>query len=846
MNNNNFRTINITGKNTNDIYTVNVPSNLLGFCRYDFTRFMEESNKLCRECMKSGEYPSDKVIALRNSISSCHKYVENNIRTVYDKIVIDCWIEYICREGETSASALWNSLIDCGNPFQKAIFQRLTEYRSHFAINQWITLLKLQEYAKKKLDFVFGCRLTGSEEAEGRLNFFDLMFSVAANEQGYSLENIGSVRTYKSGRLTNAPFVFGGVSKEIVRNLLSGVSFADDIGYTAKEEGVLSDREAMDAFGVIKNHLPEHADTVVRIMMKSMVKAPETVYMPSSFKAMIDLEIDSVIDSGGYLQKCARCKEFFYKDVNYTSDYCDTVNKEGSTCREIMEGPVAEPLTDEELALFNQKAEQLYNEMLGNMNRNISQRDFNEWIGYFEVIKNNVVNGRGTSADFDDFVEYSRQIVNQKPSKAKQEVMATEEEIRKADGTKATVKPYQFVHIDRRELERQGLLKPAEEEKEDSRSFNAEPPKAVAPPTPPVNRIIRGPQTVNSYQEIPVKVIGERENSVPRPDVIPKDVYIGEDFSLGANKPSGEISKSGSSDTAASHASAVSESAKIAAEAARAEILSIAETEKKTSEEEKKPVEAENKPAETDRKPVEDFSEANVEDIVNSESKPEEKHILPDFEDFPKTGFDNFDTEDLDLISDIDNAEEYAASENSVKHEAPKVRFPAPNKHPNGSGFLELLDEKEREETGSIVKVSEPSKESEARNAKSKSVNKENKDSASVRRRTEMNKAARVAGAYRNVADMDKKGEDGGGSSAEDFAKILSSIERNDGFDEDIPNDPDGVPLSHKTKHVMDAIMKNSGVSPSLTYGRRQAAEKNVIIDEEYVEKNGKGFSDKK
>lgn len=122
-------------------------------------------------------------------------------------------------------------------------------------------------------------------------------------------------------------------------------------------------------------------------------------------------------------------------------------------------------------------------------------------------------------------------------------------------------------------------------------------------------------------------------------------------------------------------------------------------------------------------------------------------------------------------------------------------------------------------------------------------------------KKSPQNKAAKVAGAYRSVAQMprldkqekqEKKG-DGETSTADEFAQILSNIERNDGFDEEnLPLDPDGVPLSHKTKHVMDALMKNSGVSPSLTYGRRQAAEKNVIIDEDYLEKTGKKPVDKK
>lgn len=155
-------TLNIAGKSSNDIYQITVPSNLLNFCKFDFTRFMEESNRLCHECMKTGEYPIDEVNVIRNSITTCHRYYENNLRGLFDKIVVDCWIEYICRQGEIGTSTLWNSFAECKNPFQKVIFQRLSEYRAHRAINQWVNLLKMQEYAQKKVDYVFGERLNGA------------------------------------------------------------------------------------------------------------------------------------------------------------------------------------------------------------------------------------------------------------------------------------------------------------------------------------------------------------------------------------------------------------------------------------------------------------------------------------------------------------------------------------------------------------------------------------------------------------------------------------------------------------------------------------------------------------
>ena len=80
-------------------------------------------------------------------------------------------------------SSLWNELINAKTPFEKLIFTRLTEYRHNKAVNRWVSLLQLQEYAKRKIDFVFGEKVT-AEQAFAKRDYFDLTFSVAANEMG--------------------------------------------------------------------------------------------------------------------------------------------------------------------------------------------------------------------------------------------------------------------------------------------------------------------------------------------------------------------------------------------------------------------------------------------------------------------------------------------------------------------------------------------------------------------------------------------------------------------------------------------------------------------------------------
>lgn len=814
-------TLNIAGNNSNDIYTVSVPSNLLGFCRYDFSRFMAECSRLCRECTQSGEYPLDRILPIRNSLSGCHRYVENNIRTVFDKVVVDCWIEYICRHGEITTAALWNSLIDADDPFQNAIFQRLTEYRTHKAINQWINLLKIQEYAKKKVDFVFGCKVNSPEEAAVRLNFFDLMFSVAANEQGYSLENIGSVHFCKPGRTVGAPFVYSGVSKEIVKNLFKDVSFADSQPYISREEGVMSDWEAMDAFAVIKNHLPEYNDSVAKTIQKSLTRIPDNVFMPSSFKAMIDLEIDSIVNMGGYLQRCAKCGEYYLKNSSYTSDYCDTVRRDGSTCREMMEADAPEPLSEKEIALFNEKAESLYRRMAEKVNFEISQRDFTEWSGNFDVIRNNVISGRATDSDFDDFVEYSEQLANQKMSRAKQSVLAAvQEEMIRPDGTRAQVKPYQFARIDRKELERQGMLKPADSE--EKLPPISEGKKAAEKLTPPVAKIIRGANPT-SYHEIPVQAPSQSGSEAVIP--IKSDVFVGENFSAPAQKHDADSKATAS------------------AREAQQEILRMAERERmrRMNENIQAAEDDQKEQISAEKTPIQD-SASQPFPRIQEESKPH----LPNLEDFPAA----------------ENKQEERRNESisGTKHQPPRIKLPEFEEDKKDSDhFVTLIDGKEKKERYEEAH-SDYSDSNDERYLK-ESIEKEDHDRSFEEARkiseniptidlaenpktTPQTRAARVAGAYQSVAQMPKaekrhEEEEAEDTAADDFAKILSSIERNDGFDDDnLPLDPNGVPLSHKTKHVMDALMKNTGVSPSLIYGRRQAAEKNVIIDEDYLDKN--------
>lgn len=92
------RTVSLTGINSSEIYSLSYPQSVLKFAEYDFSGFIRRCTDYCKRCAESGEYRLEDIVALRNSLGACHKYVEANIHGIYEKAVQDLFIEYLCRE----------------------------------------------------------------------------------------------------------------------------------------------------------------------------------------------------------------------------------------------------------------------------------------------------------------------------------------------------------------------------------------------------------------------------------------------------------------------------------------------------------------------------------------------------------------------------------------------------------------------------------------------------------------------------------------------------------------------------------------------------------------------------
>lgn len=399
-------TLKLVGKSSNEIFTLRYPYTLVDFCEFDFSFFAQEAIEVCNEALKTGSPDFDKISEIKKDMQSAHCYMQYSTRTTYDKIVFDCWIDYVCRRDNIGNSALWNRFIRCKTPFEKIIFSRLCDFRYKRAVNEWLNVIRIQDYAKTKVRFVFSEGIKSADAAEERKNYFDLMFSVTAKELGCRLDDIGVTKYYSIGRTPGAPFLFPSVSKEIVRHVLAGFDYSDDYSditdYTEN-----ADEVAMDAFSRMKAGLPQDLSAYT-IPTGKLENLSDRIYMPCGLKAVVDLEIDAMIESGMWLIRCKNCGRYFGVTKDDYKEYCTRRNMpSGKTCIQIYEEQNPRPKLTEQLA---ERCKAVMDEMYSRVDNTMSIEEYNSWRSYLEAMKQKVENGEISPSELENFLEYSRDV----------------------------------------------------------------------------------------------------------------------------------------------------------------------------------------------------------------------------------------------------------------------------------------------------------------------------------------------------------------------------------------------------------------------------------------------------
>ncbi len=463
------RTLHLVGMNSSELIMVKYPRSLLNFCEFDLAYFAENAIAICDDALKEGELDFDRVTDLRNTLKGAHVYIESNIRSTYDKIVLDCWIDYVCRRDNIGTGTLWNRFMGCNTMFEKAVFVRLCDYRYNRAINEWLNLVRVQDYAKNKISFVFSGELSSAEEAAARRNYFDLMFSVTAQELGCRVEELGVTKVYSIGRIPSAAFMFPNISKDIVKNLLADFDYSEDYSDT-DNYGSLSDQIAMDAFSYMKAGLAQEYASY-NISRSEMENSPVKVYMPCGLKSVVDLEIDALIESGGWLARCKRCGRYFVRDGKYTAEYCSLFTPGGKTCLQIYELEHPKSRISNEL---QRRFREITDEMYKRVDVSMTLAEYESWKVYLDALYEKVDNGEIPVEELEDFISYSHSLDISKSNPVR--VVA-----KKADrpSKERVVKPFVPKRIDRSELDAQAKPKqPEEEEPEEAQDMPASQRKA--------------------------------------------------------------------------------------------------------------------------------------------------------------------------------------------------------------------------------------------------------------------------------------------------------------------------------------------------------------------------------
>lgn len=489
------KTLKLVGKNSNEIFTLRYPSTLLEFCEYDFSYFAKHSIDLCNESLKTGEPDYDRMAELRRDVQSAHCFIEHNIRTIYERIVIDCWIDYVCRRDNVGINALWNRFIRCKTDFEKLVFSRLCDLRYNRAINEWLNIVRVQDYARCKVEFVFADGITTIEEAVSRRNYFDLAFSVTAREMGCRIEDLGVTKTFSAGRVPTAPFLFPNISKDIVRNLLSDFDYSEDYSEIG-DYGAISDRIAMDAFARMKAGLPQNLSHygVVRGKMDSYA---EKVYMPCSLKAAIDLEIDVMIENKQWLGRCKRCGRFFLRDKDHLQEYCSRIVPSGKTCLEIWEEEHPRPTVNEAL---EKKCRVVTDKMYARVDKTMSVKEYEYWHAYMEAMKQKVKNGEISPEELDSFLEYSLDVDITKSTPI-MEVPKREPEPPVPASRERVVKPFVPERISRASIPQPEAPDPEEERVLKEEGFFTSPAKQRSKnERPQISHIIRNGESMGKEE----------------------------------------------------------------------------------------------------------------------------------------------------------------------------------------------------------------------------------------------------------------------------------------------------------------------------------------------------------
>lgn len=321
----------------NSIHDLQLGNTLMRFAEFDMKYFGEQCAQIYRQHLSVGEDALLKALALKELVRNCHPYCATLLNSELEMIALDCIIDDMCTTEGVGLEELWVKNLSSKDRFGQALFSRITEYKTGYAINQWTNLQRMQSYAVSKIAVIYGGAETELSVHKARKLYYDTAFRLTASALGFQSDDLPKVR------VSSAPFLRESINmmKNAVNTLEPAIkSKMDGVEPRAPLKGrdCVQDQMAGMALNIMMNMKRPEIDEI-RQLIQVYGALPNAVYEPSSLKAVIDLEFDQLMEKGFYL----RIEEKGYTRLKYSSRK-DGIPEKSDVRRENPEPPVAAPV----------------------------------------------------------------------------------------------------------------------------------------------------------------------------------------------------------------------------------------------------------------------------------------------------------------------------------------------------------------------------------------------------------------------------------------------------------------------------------------------------------------------
>lgn len=283
---------------SNTLHSLRLGHTLINFILSDFSYFAEQCIEAVQKYQRTGENTLEKATVLKEYIRNCHPYCSALINTEFSKIVIDCIIDYLCTSNNVGLEELWVKNLSATDEFGKAVFRRITEYKTGYSINQWKNLLRMQVYSASKAAIIYGSGGANRQEHRAKKLYFDMAFKLSAEELGGG--ELPYVKCCSVPFLPDSPSILKNAANTL-EPMVKAMVGTRRINSPVKGRNCTHDQAAglaINAIMSIRSPLSSEIDQFIKIYSE----LPDEVYEPSSFKAIIDLEFDKLLERGLYLR----------------------------------------------------------------------------------------------------------------------------------------------------------------------------------------------------------------------------------------------------------------------------------------------------------------------------------------------------------------------------------------------------------------------------------------------------------------------------------------------------------------------------------------------------------------